>query len=106
MGRKRPRAKTIFFLTSEQNETACRYAHCEVMNFTKIRIPLLDNCWLDPSAPGVQLPGARKNMFSNRQAPKCLRIDHMTLPGTAPWTARLWTGAPIAAGAGGHLDKN
>ena len=27
--------------TSEQNETTCRYAHCEIQNFTKIRITLL-----------------------------------------------------------------
>merc|ERR1719397_696377 len=26
--------------TSEQNETTCRYAHCEIQNFTKIRITL------------------------------------------------------------------
>ena len=30
--------------TSEQNETTCRYAHCEILNFTKIRITLPFEC--------------------------------------------------------------
>ena len=44
------------------------------------------------------------NIFSNRQIPKCPKTDHVILPGTAPWTARLWTGSRIRAGAGGYLD--
>ena len=53
---------------------------------------------------GCATARCRMNIFSNRQIPKCPKTDHVILPGTAPWTARLWTGSRIRAGAGGHLD--
>ena len=35
---------------------------------------------------------------------KLKKIEHVTLAGTAPSTARLWTGRPITAGAGGLIS--